>query len=71
MIKSTIRFILNQNPGKFHQSEMNIFCSFSLLAQRKRIKRKGAPSLGPLDLSALLERSGARGNSLRSDSPRA
>jgi hypothetical protein len=34
-------------------------------------ERKGALSLGPLDFSVLLERSGARGNSLRSNSPRA
>jgi hypothetical protein len=40
-----------------------ILCSFSLLAQRKRTKRKGALSLGPSEFSVLLERSGARGNS--------
>jgi hypothetical protein len=40
MIKSTIRFILNQNSGRFHQSGMNILCSFSLLAQRKEPKER-------------------------------
>ena len=50
---------------------VNIFCSFSLLAQRKRTKRKGALPRGPSDKSSHLKRSGARGNSLRSDSPRA
>jgi hypothetical protein len=59
------------NPERFYRSGKNIHCSFSSLAQRKRTKRKGALSLDPLDLSVLLERSGARGNSLRSDSPRA
>jgi len=33
-------------------------CSFSLLAQRKRTKKKGALSLGPSDSPALLERTG-------------
>jgi hypothetical protein len=33
-------------------------CSFSLLAQRKRTKRKGALSLGPSDCPVLLERAG-------------
>jgi hypothetical protein len=62
---------LVEDPDKFYQSGENVHCSFSLLAQRKRTKRKGALSLGFWDLSVLLERSGARGNSLRSDSPRA
>jgi hypothetical protein len=62
--------LLVEEPERFYRSGENIHCSFSLLAQRKRTKRKGALSLGPSDFSVLLERSGARGNSLRSDSPR-
>jgi hypothetical protein len=71
-----LRFILNPPPlleglERSYRLEEDIHRSFSLLAQRKRTKRKGALSLGPLDFSALLERSGAQGNSLRSNSPRA
>jgi hypothetical protein len=39
-------------------SEIDAICSFSLLAQRKRTKRKGALSLGPSDFPALLDRAG-------------
>jgi hypothetical protein len=60
--------LLIEDPERFYRSGENVYRSFSLLAQRKRTKRKGAQSLA---FSVLLERSGARGNSLRSDSPRA
>jgi hypothetical protein len=56
---------LVEDPERFHRTGNNPDRSFSLLAQRKRTKRKGALSLGPSDFSALLKRSGTRGNSLR------
>jgi hypothetical protein len=49
------------------------YCSFSLLAQRKRTKRKGSLSLGPPSVDYPLQRRKYRAlrNSLRSNSPRA
>jgi hypothetical protein len=52
---------------------MYFVCSFSLLAQRKRTKRKGSRSLGSLSANnpSHFQKRRALRNSLRSDSPRA
>jgi len=54
----------------FNKDHHFLVCSFSLLAQRKRTKRKGSQSLG-LRLPCAAQNNRALRNSLRSDSPRA